>query len=654
MSQREEPSSHSCSQVRALFERCLEGGPENWDALLAQECASAPELERQVRKLLDAHVKENPQLTTLVQRLARSADAWEGSGADDLELTPGADFEGYAIISLLGRGSFAAVYLARQPSLERLVALKLTRRMQEDEARVLARIEHQNVVRVHAVHAGVLTGRPVLAMCMQFISGPTLRDALRAFADAPASEPALSQVQAHALRQCFLQKGGPAPAALERGWEGRLWLLELAAQLASALHAAHEKEVVHLDVKPENILLDSSGSFLLADFNISLAKDRFARERLGGSARYMPPEQVALFHCDRQSIEGLARALDARADVFALGQVLREAAESLGCQDDRPIAALVERATKALPAERFAQARDFARAAADHLRLQRLTHALENTHMLARVHAWIASHPWSSLIVALFVPNAIAGALQVFYNYIHILSRLTQEQRTLFDSILAPWNLFVLAVALFLLVLYYLPVVRALRAVTRGESAASLLPPAKDSLLAAFGKASRAIILGWSCACLVFILALSRSAGGLTRADTVHFLVSFAIGLAIPLTLSRLFVAYVHYVVFFPALLRNAAQPALLLRSGHPPDWPRITWLKHAGGIACLLGACVVVVAGPGFAQTRVAQTGVGAYETLAFCFLLAAAASFIAGAELTDRVAAAVHGLEELVLHRS
>jgi len=193
----------------------------------------------------------------------------------------------YRIESELGRGGMGVVYRARDTALDRAVAVKvihpelaghesLARRFLA-EARTIARLRHPNIVTVHA--AG--TAGDLLYFVMDEIPGETLRDRL---IRQPRLEPGLVS--------CIL------------------------ADLAAALDTAGRAGVVHRDVKPENVLLDSgTGRALLADFGVARA---VAIERTGpvtghgiaiGTPAYMSPEQAA------------GEDVDSRSDLYGLGVV---------------------------------------------------------------------------------------------------------------------------------------------------------------------------------------------------------------------------------------------------------------------------------------------------------------------------------------------
>ncbi len=193
---------------------------------------------------------------------------------------PLSDFE---LREKIGEGGFGIVYRARQPSLDRDVALKVvhprhaespgfTRRFQA-EARLVARIEHPNVVPLYEF--GIDDGTPYLAM--RLMEGGSLADALR--------------------------RGPSKPEAARR------MLLEV----AGGLSVAHHRGVVHADLKPSNILFDRDGTAYVSDFGIAVDLFGDSQAATGGSPAYMAPETLT---------DG---ALDERADVYALAIVLAEA-----------------------------------------------------------------------------------------------------------------------------------------------------------------------------------------------------------------------------------------------------------------------------------------------------------------------------------------
>jgi serine/threonine protein kinase len=200
-------------------------------------------------------------------------------------------FPQFEIIELIGRGGMGAVYKARQPALNRFVALKVlpadymaanpgfAERFQR-EARALARLNHPNIVAVYEF--GQTAGFYFLVM--EFVDGVTLRSVLR--------------------------EGKLAPAQA----------LGIVPQICEALQFAHDAGVVHRDIKPENVLIDRSGRVKVADFGLAKILSPNAPElgitQVGhrmGTPHYMAPEQVEK-----------PNQVDHRADIYSLGVVFYE------------------------------------------------------------------------------------------------------------------------------------------------------------------------------------------------------------------------------------------------------------------------------------------------------------------------------------------
>ncbi|MBV8880536.1 MAG: serine/threonine protein kinase, partial [Planctomycetaceae bacterium] len=208
---------------------------------------------------------------------------------EDLPLKPGQSFHGLEILELLGRGGMGVVYKARQPALDRFVALKiLPQKMALDpdfqnrfirEAKALGSLSHPNIVAVYDF--GAEGG--FFFFAMEYIDGTNLRQILRD------------------------RKMSP-----EQG-------LKIVPQLCDALEYAHGEGVVHRDIKPENILLDKKGRVKIADFGLAKLVGADAPANLTmtnmvmGTPHYMAPEQVEN-----------PKGVDHRADIYAIGVVLYE------------------------------------------------------------------------------------------------------------------------------------------------------------------------------------------------------------------------------------------------------------------------------------------------------------------------------------------
>jgi len=193
------------------------------------------------------------------------------------------------ILELLGRGGMGAVYKARQPRLNRMVALKILASDKkgdaqfaerfEREARTLALLHHPNIVAIYDF--GEAQGNFYLVM--EFVDGLTLRQLLQT------------------------RKLSPEEA------------LAIVPKICEALQYAHQQGIVHRDIKPENILLDKQGQIKIADFGIAKILGQEAQtgltqeQQIIGTPHYMAPEQVER-----------PKTVDHRADIYSLGVVLYE------------------------------------------------------------------------------------------------------------------------------------------------------------------------------------------------------------------------------------------------------------------------------------------------------------------------------------------
>jgi predicted Ser/Thr protein kinase len=193
------------------------------------------------------------------------------------------------IIALIGKGGMGAVYKARQPGLDRMVALKILPPQTANgpgfverfnrEARALARLNHPNIVAVYEF--GTANGLPYFIM--EFVDGLNLRE---------------------------LERAGKLSAREA---------LQIVPQICEALQFAHDEGIVHRDIKPENILLDKKGRVKIADFGIAKIlsgapeADLTSTKGAIGTPHYMAPEQMEK-----------PTTVDHRADIFSLGVVFYE------------------------------------------------------------------------------------------------------------------------------------------------------------------------------------------------------------------------------------------------------------------------------------------------------------------------------------------
>lgn len=233
---------------------------------------------------------------------------------------PGSRFLQFDLIAELGRGTFGRVFLATEPSLgERQVALKVAPHGGE-EADILGRLRHPNIVPIYSVQEDVTTG--LAAFCMPYLGRTTLCDVLdQAFAESRVPTKARTILNAvERNSDSDLRESAPADAILRKGSyvDG---VLHLGVQLADALAYAHGRGIYHRDLKPSNVLMTTEARPLLLDFNLSV-DSRLLTERIGGTVPYMAPEELtAIFEKPTASRQ---RHYDPRSDIFSLGVILYE------------------------------------------------------------------------------------------------------------------------------------------------------------------------------------------------------------------------------------------------------------------------------------------------------------------------------------------
>jgi eukaryotic-like serine/threonine-protein kinase len=238
---------------------------------------------------------------------------------------PGDTIEDFDLLVELGNGAFAKVFLARQRSMQRLVALKVATDT-SDEPQTLAQLDHDHIVRVYDQRS--LADRNLRLLYMQYIAGGTLQAVIQRVRQTRPEE-RTGKLLLEVIDESLERRGESRPSeSLVRTWlakaswpEAVCWL---GAKIAGALDYAHRLGVLHRDVKPANILVTAEGSPKLADFNISFS-DKVAGATpdayFGGSLAYMSPEQLEACHpAHPRSPEDL----DGRSDLYSLGTVLWE------------------------------------------------------------------------------------------------------------------------------------------------------------------------------------------------------------------------------------------------------------------------------------------------------------------------------------------
>src|SRR4030095_2577285 len=278
-------------RIDEIFQAALELEPHQRASYISVACSGDAALLKEVEDLLVSDGQQweligTPAFEMVAPLLAK----------DQPQLKAGDSIGHYQVVSLLGVGGMGQVYLAEDTKLGRKVALKLLpasytrdesrlRRFQQ-EARAASALNHPNILTIHEL--GEVDGEQFIAT--EFVEGETLRERLQR-----------------------------APLNLAE-------TLDVAAQIAGALAAAHKAGIVHRDIKPENIMLRHDGYVKVLDFGLAKlteqqepATQTRATENVDissglvmGTVKYMSPEQA------------LGRQVDPRSDIFSFGVVLYE------------------------------------------------------------------------------------------------------------------------------------------------------------------------------------------------------------------------------------------------------------------------------------------------------------------------------------------
>ncbi len=242
---------------------------------------------------------------------------------------PGHLLAGFQLLAELGEGAEGRVYLARQTDLaDRPVVLKVTSSRGQEHLS-LARLQHSHIVPLHAVlHDPNLNLR---ILVMPYLGGASFADVLETLRSVPMSErtgkhilDALDQADSRSVLPSPAQ--GPARARLLGASyvEAVCWI---GIALADGLDYAHQRGLVHLDVKPSNVLLCNDGMPMLLDFHLArppLRPGDTIPAGLGGTPAFMPVEQHEAMAAVRER-RPVRRVVDGRADLFALAATLYHA-----------------------------------------------------------------------------------------------------------------------------------------------------------------------------------------------------------------------------------------------------------------------------------------------------------------------------------------
>lgn len=366
----------------------------------------------------------------------------------------GEEIGDFRLLAELGRGALGKTFLAAQRSLgDRPVVLKITP-LGHHEHLSLARLQHMHIVPLYFEQ--VLPDRNLRILGMPYLGGTTLQrinDALRAL----PVEQRTGRLMLEAMdRSAPCVSAGYGTAGPIRKYLGQASYVQavcwIGACLADALQYAHDRGLVHLDVKPSNVLVAGDGQPMLLDFHLAqgpIGLGLAPPPQLGGTREYLSPEQSAAMDEVRRG-EPVASAVDARSDLYSLGLLLYVTlggdAGDGGSRARRPLdrcnsrvpsglSDIIEKCLAVRPCDRYPSAASLAQDLRRHLSDQPLR-GVRNRSVVERWRKWRRRRP-AALGRATFRLALIAGvAGLVVFSVVRSNQKAAQVEIALHDGLI--------------------------------------------------------------------------------------------------------------------------------------------------------------------------------------------------------------------------
>ena len=406
--------------------------PEAVRQRIAQDLAAGRTIALPPSELARADVREH--LPELLADLGRLADG----GVPRLQVP------GYQVLGEIGHGGMSTVYLANHEALGRHVALKIVpnwlggqERARErllNEARAMARLSHPNIVTIH----DIVEHGDTVAIAMEWIDGLTLAGLLRALPEQPCAEDMV-------ILRTSLGTGDDAPDQLEA--TATRTFVRMMVGVAQAVHHVHQHGLLHLDIKPSNVLVRRDGTPLLADFGVVREIDLALTHThsFAGTPIYAAPEQLR-----RDD-----RSFGPRTDVYGLGitlyellarcQPLRQEGLTKMLQDiqagripalatraqvPEDLANIVHKAISPDPARRYESAAAFAQDLQAFLDGRQVS--ARPLTRLERAQRWVRAEPWKAMVAGVLlvlVPISVGLGGKLLAELPRSNLQLEREQR---------------------------------------------------------------------------------------------------------------------------------------------------------------------------------------------------------------------------------
>jgi serine/threonine protein kinase len=545
--------------------------------------------------------------------------------------TVGEEVDDFHLLHELGRGAMGVVFLAKQISLGRQVALKVSRNI-GDEARTMATLEHRHIVQVYS--ESVLNEPNLRLLCMQFVPGVTLEkivdhvrdlqhtnldgEILLKVVDAASRGPAL--LDPHAVRD--REQLSQCDAIETVCWLGM--------RLAEALAYAHRRGVLHRDIKPANVLVDQYGHPRLADFSLSArtaTDDTEARESLfGGTLNYMAPEHLRAFARQIEQEE-----VTALADIYSLGLVLFELITldvpgAVRGSDAKPallvqrllerrlepppsvrdivpeVSAAFDRTLRRClepePARRFPSGESLAEALRGCLQLRQAEKTLPAAAGLTR---WCERWPMLCIVLLALAPHIAGSVINITYNSWIIATLLSDIQREVFGQLVIAYNLVIYPICIWGLIAKILLPAARYRRVLASPSLEKTIPLDRARVQTLQWPKWGAVFacLGWFPGAVFFPLGLQLFAGNVSIVAAAHLAASIVLGGLIAITYSVVGLQLVAIRVYYPWLWGHAEHFRATAHRELDPTRRWLRTLQYLAGVIPLVGAILLVLVGP-------------------------------------------------------
>jgi serine/threonine protein kinase len=558
-------------------------------------------------------------------------------------LPPGARIDDFEIVRMLGRGAFGHVYLARQVSLDRLVALKISAN-RGSEGRTMARLEHAHIVQVFSEIVDAATDQRLL--CMQLVPGVGLEKIIGSIgmqlevqrslgATLADNEPPVATWRGSDLL-AIIDVNASLPSALDPAAlrdrealadmdsaEVTAWM---GARLGEALDFAHQRGVLHRDIKPANILVSPYGRPMLADFNISSQQvEEEASEMFGGTVAYMAPEHLDAFNPADDTTEA---AVTAQADIYSLGIVLDELLRGKRPQlTVDPRVSMVDRlrtladyrrkkpprATEVVPGARKTLEQTICRCMAPYPGdrfnsgaelaeqlegCRQMRHAEQSLPTATGIVPWIIARPFLWFVLLVVLPQIVASAINITYNATQIVGQLTVPQQTLFMDLVTIYNVAMYPIALALFAWAFFPVRRTWREMHAAQplTTGRVADARKRALRLPLWVAGLNVV-GWLPGGILFPAIISARTGMLAPDVWMHFVASFTLSGLIALAYSLCGSQFVIQRALYPRMWDDVRHFHAVARQELAPMATRVFWIQLLAGSAFVAAVLVLTFA---------------------------------------------------------